>query len=153
MRKGAGMGVPRLFAAACACALGLLASAGWADERLYSEGDVVSVEGIRTVYGHFDDYMKFLATTWKQEMESAKAAGYIVSYEVFSTEPRGPDDPDLYLVVHYKNWAALDGMHDKMEALAQKVYGSSDAATQGAIERGKIRRPLGGQMLQALKLK
>jgi len=147
------MGVPRLFAAACACALGLLGSSAFADERLYTEGDVVSVEGIRTVYGHFDDYMKFLATTWKQEMEAAKNAGYIVSYEVFSAEPRGPDDPDLYLVVHYKNWAALDGMHDKMEALAQKVYGSSDAATAGAVERGKIRRPLGGQMLQSLKLK
>jgi hypothetical protein len=147
------MGVPRRIAAACACALGLLASTGWADERLYSEGDVVSVEGIRTVYGHFDDYMKFLATTWKQEMESAKAAGYIVSYEVLGAEPRGADDPDLYLVVHYKNWAALDGLHDRMEALAQKIYGSTDAASQGAIERGKIRRPVGGQTMQVLKLK
>ena len=153
MTKGAGMGVPRLFAAACACALGLLASAGWADERLYSEGDVVSVEGIRTIYGHFDDYMKFLATTWKQEMESAKAQGYILSYEVFTVDPRGPDDPDLYLVVRYKNWAALDGLREKMEALGQKLYGSSEAENQGAIDRNKIRRPVGGQMLQSLKLK
>jgi hypothetical protein len=147
------MGMPRLLAAACACAIGLLGSAAQADEKFYSEGDVVTVEGIRTVYGHFDDYMKFLATTWKQEMESAKSAGYIVSYEVYGAEPRGPDDPDLYLVVHYKNWAALDGLHDRMEALAQKIYGSTDAASQGAIERGKIRRPLGGQIVQVLKLK
>jgi len=133
--------------------LGLIGSASWADERQYTEGDVVSIESIRTIYGHFDEYLKFLAGNWKQEMEAAKAAGYIVSYEVLAAEPRGPDDPDLYLVVHYKNWAALDGMHDKMEALAQKIYGSTDAATQGAIERGKIRRTLGGQTMQVLKLK
>jgi hypothetical protein len=147
------MRAPQLIAALAACGLGLFATAGRADERPYTEGDVVSVEGIRTVYGHFDDYMRFLAGNWKSEMEAAKAAGLIVSYEVFGAEPRGPDDPDLYLVVHYKNWAALDGMHEKMEAIGTKIYGSSEAASQGAIARSTMRRALGGQMLQVLKLK
>jgi hypothetical protein len=36
--------------------------------------------------------------------------------------------------------------------LAQ-VYGSVHAADQGAVDRGKIRRPVGGQMMQVLELK
>jgi hypothetical protein len=124
-----------------------------ADDHAYSEGPVVNVASIRTVDGKFDDYMKWLDTTWKAEQEAAKAAGYLVSYEVISVEPRGPDDPDLYLVLTYKNWAALDGALAKADAISKQFEGSVAAANQAQSDRARIRRVLGSSTMQVLNLK
>jgi hypothetical protein len=142
-----------LAACAATIALTLTTFTAVAEDQPYTEGAVVNVAGIRTEYGHFDDYMKFLATSWKQAEEAAKKAGLILSYQVLQVEPRGPDDPDIYLVVTYKNWAALDGLREKSDAILAQVYGSMHSAEQGAVERGKIRRTIGSQTMQVLELK
>lgn len=138
--------------AAAACLAGLSISA-FADDHAYSEGAVMNVARIRTVDGHFDDYMKWVDTTWKQEQEAAKKAGYLVSYQVISIEPRGPEDADLLLVTTYKNWAALDGALAKADAIAKQVEGSVTAASQAQVDRAKIRRVLGSSTMQVLELK
>jgi hypothetical protein len=124
-----------------------------ADEHPFTEGPVVNVSAIRTEYGKFDDYLKFLDTTWKATQEAAKKAGYIVSYRVVTVEPRGENDPDIYLIVTYKNWAALDGATAKADTISKQVVGSVAAANQGAVDRGKIRRVLGSWTGQELELK
>ena len=134
-------------------ALSCTSFAAMADDHAYSEGPVVNVASIRTMDGHFDEYMNWLATTWKQQQEAAKKAGYIVSYEVLSAEPRSPDDPDLYLVTTYKNWAALDGALAKNDAISKQTEGSVAAASKSQAERGKIRRVLGSSTMQTLELK
>lgn len=124
-----------------------------ADDHSYTEGPVVNVARIRTVDGHFDDYVKWLDTTWKSMQEAAKKAGYIVSYEVLANEPRGPEDADILLVVTYKNWAALDGALAKGDAISKQVEGSIAAATQSERDRAKIRTVLGSSTMQKLELK
>src|ERR1700691_5714625 len=133
--------------------LALTSVAAVADDHPFTEGPVVNVSAIRTEYGKFDEYMKFLDTTWKATQEAAKKAGYIVSYKVITVEPRGENDPDIYLVVWYKDWAALDGATAKGDAIAKQVLGSVAAANQGAVERGKIRRVLGSFTGQVLDLR
>ena len=124
-----------------------------AQEHPYTEGPVVNVARIRTENGKFDEYMKYVATTWKAEQEAAKKAGYILDYQVISVEPRGPDDADLLLITTYKNWAALDGSIEKSDAVAKQIEGSVAASTQGAVDRNKIRRVLGSATMQVLNLK
>lgn len=137
-------------------ALVTLASASvtaYADEHAYSEGPVVNVAKIRTVDGKFDDYLKWLDTTWKREQEAGKKAGFVVSYEVLTVEPRGPDDPDVILRITYKNWAALDGFLAKADAVAKEIEGSVSAANKSESDRGAIRRVLGSSTMQVLVLK
>jgi hypothetical protein len=136
------------FALAC-----IVTGGAVAQERPYTEGPVVNVAGIRTEYGMFDEYMKFLAGPWKQEQEALKKAGLILNYEVLTVEPRGLDDPDIYLVITYRNWAALDGLADRTEATAKQVYGSLEASNKGAVDRRKIRRTVGSTTMQVLKLR
>ena len=133
--------------------LAFTAAPALADDHAFTEGPVVNVSAIRTDYGKFDEYMKYLATTWKAEQEAAKKAGYIISYRVVTVEPRGENDPDIYLVINYKNWAALDGATAKGDAIAKQVEGSVAASNQGAVDRGKIRRVLGSWTGQELDLK
>jgi len=142
-----------LAAAAAFAVLTCSSMTAFADEHPYSEGAVVNVSFIRTVDGKFDDYMKWISTTWKQEEEAAKKAGYILSYQVLAVEPRHPDDPDVVLTITYKNWAALDGALAKGDAIAKQIEGSVAAANQAQSERNKIRRVLGSQTMQVLELK
>ena len=143
----------QLAACAAYACLAFTSTSALADDHAYTEGAVVNVSSIRTVDGKFDDYMKWLSTTWKAQNEAAKKAGYLVSYEVISVEPRGPDDPDLYLVLTYKNWAALDGALAKADEITKQTEGSVAAASQSQFERAKIRRVLGSETMQVLDLK
>jgi len=145
----------KLKAAGCAAVILFACGsvAAYADDHSYTQGAVVNVARIRTVDGHFDDYMKWIDTTWKQEQEAGKKAGYIVSYQILQIEPRGPDDADLLLMITYKNWAALDGALAKADAVAKQVEGSVTAANQSEADRAKIRRILGSSTMQVLDLK
>ncbi len=141
------------------CALGALlalsatATVAYADGRNWNDGPVINVSAIRTVDGHFDDYMKWLATSWKKQEEAAKKAGLISSYRVYVVEARTPTDPDVYLVVEYKNWAALDNLGGTLDGISAQVEGSLDKAQQSQIDRAKIRTILGSQTMQAAELK
>ena len=134
--------------------LALFSVCAKADDHSYTEGAVVSVSSIRTVDGKFEDYMHFVDTNWKQQQEVAKKAGDVLSYQVLNVVPRGPDDPDLLLVVTYKSWAAgLDGALEKGDAIAKAVDGSAAASNLGVANRASIRRLLGTTWMQVLNLK
>lgn len=125
----------------------------FANGRDFNDGPVVNVASIRTVDGHFDDYMHWLDTTWKQQEEASKKAGLILSYAVYIVEARGPHDPDIYLVTEFKNWAALDGLGSKLDAVSAQVEGSTEKANQAEVDRARIRTVLGSQTMQEAVLK
>ena len=143
----------RLAACAAFATLACTSFTALADDHAYTQGAVVNVSRIRTVDGKFDEYMKWLDTTWKQEQEAAKKAGYILNYEVLTVEPREADDPDLLLRITYKNWAALDGALEKGDEIAKQIEGSVAAANQAQFDRAKIRTVLGSTTMQVLQLK
>lgn len=143
----------RLAAFAAFACLACTSVTALADDHAFTAGSVVNVSRIRTLDGKFDEYMKWLDTTWKKRMEAAKKAGDVLSYQVLTVEPRGPDEPNLFLVITYKNWAALDGAREKADALAKQIEGSVAAANQAQADRASIRRQLGSSTMQVLDLK
>jgi hypothetical protein len=147
----------RLIRALCGAtallALTSLTSLAYADGRNWNDGPVVNVAFVRTLDGHFDDYMQFLATSYKKQQEAAKKAGLILSYEVLVAQPQGPNDADIILVTRFKNWAALDGLGGKFDGLATQLEGSVDKANQNSAARTKIRTILGSQTMQVADLK
>jgi hypothetical protein len=142
-----------LCAASALLALTTLSAPVWADGRYWNDGPVVNASYIRTVDGHFDEYMHYLQTTYKQQEEAAKKAGLILSYRVLLVEPHTPQDPDIILVTEFKNWAALDHLGGKFDAIATQVEGSVDKSNQGVVERNKIRTILGARTMQEAILK
>jgi len=143
----------KIATATIAAALLTLSSLALADGREFNDGPVVNVSAIRTVDGHFDDYMHWLATGWKKQEEAAKKAGLVLDYHVYLAEPHGPNDPDIYLVITYKNWAALDGLGGKFDKLSEQLEGSLQKADEGQVARGKIRTVLGSETIQEAMLK
>ncbi len=134
-------------------AASMLTTSVYADGRDWNDGPVINVASIRTVDGHFDDYMHWLATTFKKQQEAAKKAGLITSYRVIVIEPRGPNEPDILLVTEYKNWAALDQLGGKLDQISTQVEGSAEAAAKSEADRAKIRTVLGSRTQQEALLK
>jgi hypothetical protein len=139
-----------LAALLCVSSLSTLA---YADGRDWSDGPVINVASIRTVDGHFDDYMHWLATSFKKQQEAAKKAGLITGYRVIVIEARGPNDPDVLLVTEYKNWAVLDNLGGKLDKISAEVEGSVEAAAKSEADRAKIRTVLGSRTEQEAILK
>ncbi|HKD53054.1 MAG TPA: hypothetical protein VKB72_02445 [Steroidobacteraceae bacterium] len=144
---------PALCATAALLTLTTATSPARADGRDWNDGPVVNSAYIRTVDGHFDDYMHWLATTYKKQQEAAKAAGLITNWRVLVVEARNPQDPDIILVTEFKNWAALDQLGGKMDQVSAKVEGSVEAAAKSEADRAKIRTVLGSRTSQEAILK
>jgi hypothetical protein len=134
-------------------AFAALSGTAAAADRPYTEGTVTNVSAIRTMPGMFDDYMAWLAGPYKQAMEAQKAAGVIVSYAVYATVPRSPEDPDIYLLTTYKNMAALDDLSARLDPIYEKLQGSMAEQNKAYIERGKMRTVLGDEMIRQMVLK
>ena len=149
------MNIRKLFLGAVAIVAGSipLSAPAAAADRPWTEGPVSTVASIRTAPGKFDDYMAFLAKTYKPLMEAQKAAGNILDYGVYTAMPRGPDDPDVFLMVTYKNMAALDDMDAKLDPIYEKLQGSLAEQNKAYGERSKMRTVLGNELIREMKLK
>jgi hypothetical protein len=127
-------------------------NAGAKDERKYIEGPVTLVQEIGVEYGHFEEYIDWLNSTWKPTMEATKKAGIIIDYKVFSSTPPSPDHPDIILWITYKNMAALDrGVEE--EDVAKKVIGSTEFQNKARVGRNEYRKILRREYIRELILK
>src|SRR5436305_13576909 len=93
----------------CLAVFALSLNARAQDERHYTDGPVTEVDYIQVEYGHFEEYIDWLNSTWKPTMEATKKAGLIIDYKVFSLTQKSPDQPNIILWITFKNGdAALD---------------------------------------------
>ena len=122
------------------------------DERAYTEGPVTEVNYIQVEYGHFEEYIEWLNSTWKPTMEAMKKAGLIIDYKVFRLTPKSPDQPNVILWITYKNMAALDKGVEQ-EAVAKKVIGSTELQNKARVGRNEYRKVLGTEVIRELILK
>jgi hypothetical protein len=123
------------------------------EDHPYSEGPVVIVSFVRTEPGMFDEYMRYLSSTYKRIMEAYKKQGIITDYAVFQAIPRNPQEADVILSITYKNMAALDNLDVRTDPIAKQVFGSLPKAASASADRGKLRKEIGSEILRQMILK
>jgi hypothetical protein len=107
---------------------------------------------MRVEYGHFEEYIDWLNSTWKPTMEATKKAGLIIDYKIFTATPKSPDQPNIIRMITYKNMAGLDkGVEE--EAVAKKVIGSTEVQNKARVARNAYRKVLGDELIRELILK
>jgi hypothetical protein len=141
-----------LLAATLACAFCGPALAA-DDGRAYKEGPVTVVTFVKIKDGQFDNYMKWLDTTFKAENDAYMKAKVITGYKIYGNTARDPHDADLILSITYANMAAMDNLNEKTDAIAEKFEGDLAKQNQGFADRGSMREILGSQMVRELILK
>ncbi len=135
------------MAAAC------VSSTCWAQGSNYTPGTVWNFTNIQIEPGQFENYMDFLANTWKKSNEFGKREGNVVSYHVFQVNNPRKGEPDLVLAVETKDY-----MTNAEQLALQKKYEEFMAMDTRKMDTAggerKVMRKLAGSMeLQELKLK
>jgi hypothetical protein len=135
----------------CLAASSLSLSARAQDERAYAEGPVTEVAYIRVEYGHFEEYVDWLNSTWKPTLKALKKAELIIDYKIFTATPKSPDQPNIFRVSTFKNMAALD-QGIEQENVAKKVIGSTEVQNNARVARNEYRKLLGSELIRELIL-
>ena len=137
----------------CLAASSLSLNARAQDERQYTDGPVTEVDCIHVEYGHFEEYIDWLNSTWKPTMEAFKKSGLIIDYKVFRLTPKSPDQPNIYLWITFKNAAAALDKGVELEDVAKKVIGSTEVQNKARVARSEYRKVLGNEYIRELILK
>lgn len=123
------------------------------DAPHWEKGPVWTFTDVKTVDGHFDDYMRWLASDWKTQEEALKKAGRILDYKVYIVDSPRKDEPDIVLGQEYKNMAEFDRSVADNYAFGKQLYGSIAKANQEQAARSSIRTIQGEATLREVELK
>lgn len=132
---------------------GLAAAHAQTATRVYDNGAVWSVSYIETKPGMFDDYMAYLNGPWRQIQEAGKKLGDVLSYRVLAVDNPRDHEPDVMLVVEYKNMAVFDRSQDELDKQMSGVFGTPVKANQAAVSREAMRTTRGSVLAREVKFK
>jgi hypothetical protein len=122
------------------------------DVRHYTDGPVTELDYIQVEYGHFEEYVDWLNSTWKPTMEAMKKAGLIIDYKVVRATPKTPDQPNIILMITFKDGAAALDKGVEQEEVAKKVIGSTEFQNKAREGRNQYRNVLGIEYVRELIL-
>ena len=123
------------------------------NDRQYTDGPVTEVDYIQVEYGHFAEYIDWLNSIWKPTMEAMKKAGIIIDYKVLHASPKSPDQPNIFLMITFKNMGAALDKGVELEEVAKKVIGSTEVQNKARVGRSQYRTVLGNEYVRELILK
>jgi len=123
------------------------------DVRQYTDGPVTELDYIQVEYGHFEEYIDWLNSTWKPTMEAMKKAGLIIDYKAVRATPKTPDQPNIFLMITFKDGAAALDKGVELEEVAKKVIGSTEVQNKARAGRNEYRKVLGTEYIRELILK
>jgi hypothetical protein len=142
-----------LILSMCVAGSSLSLAARAQDVRQYADGPVTELDYMRVEYGHFEEYIDWLTSTWKPTMEAAKKAGLIIDYKAVRATPKTPDQPNIFLMITYKNMSAALDKGVELEEVAKKVIGSTEVQNKARVDRNQYRTVLGTEYVREIILK
>lgn len=133
-------------ALAAAMALGCAAGAARAQtaERSYENGPVWTIGYVETKPGMFDEYMAYVNGPYRILQEAGKKRGDILAWHVLAVDSPRNHEPDVILLVEFKNMAVLDRSLGELDKDAAAAFGSAVRSNQAAVKREDIRILRGG---------
>lgn len=107
--------------------------------RGWEQGHIVQVTEVHTKDGMFNAYINDLSNVWRKFLDAQKEDGDVIRYAMFSNVNQREGEPDLFLTITYKNWAAFDRGVEYFENLGAQVLGSTEEMREANIDRGELR--------------
>jgi hypothetical protein len=86
-------------------------------------------------------------------MEAMKKAGLIIDYKAVRATPKTPDQPNIFLMITFKDGAAAFDKGVELEEVAKKVIGSTEVQNKAREGRNQYRKVLGVEYVRELILK
>lgn len=113
-----------LLAAAALSLVTISAASAQVVERVWDKGGVWIVNRIDVKPGQYNAYIKYWRDVVLPRIEHGKKNGHVLGYHILNnTNPRD-GEPDLYVMVNYKDMAAIDQPISYFEDMDRKLAGS-----------------------------
>jgi hypothetical protein len=121
--------------------------------RNWDNGHVLAITEVHTKDGMFNAYINDLNNVWRRFLEEQMKDGSVIGYNMYGNASPREGEPDLYLVVTFKNWAAFDRGEEYFAGIREKVIGSADQMRDAGIKRGDLRVLGSNYTLQEIKFR
>ncbi|MGJ7602770.1 hypothetical protein ACSFA7_00390 [Variovorax sp. LT1R20] len=108
-------------------------------DAAWNEKSVWTITYVKTKAGVFNEYIKDLSGFWRALVEQQKKDGKVLSYKILNVAYPRDGEPDLLILVEYKNMAALDNDLQYTEQLLKEVNSNFALAENSAVERDRLR--------------
>jgi hypothetical protein len=119
--------------------------------RNFDHGTVTEVLQYEVKPGQLNAFMQDLAADFRPAMEQGKARGAILNYGVDQPVDPRPGEPNLSVVIVFKNMAALDRPLDDSDKSAVAHYGSLEKARDALMKRETEATYKGSLLLRSLE--
>jgi hypothetical protein len=137
-----------------AVCLSLMSVASAVAQDQYTEGGVTRVTLVQILPGHFNAFMDDLKNNIKPIWDAEKKAGLIENYSIFlNTTKANPEDWDIGFTLSYKNFAALDGLAQRVLDLRMKQYGDKSKEQQVIDKRVQNAKVIASILTRDITLK
>lgn len=121
------------------------ANAGGNDSN-YEQGSVWTIGYIETKPGKFNAYMNNLEGEWLRYIKAQKDDGDVLSYKVLAVAAPRDGEPNLILMVEWKNMGVFDRSEEYWKKLTKRLTGSMDKLVKDSVDRETL-RTLRGEMI------
>jgi hypothetical protein len=123
-------------------------------QQKYTQGPIWRVELIRVKPGQMDTYLVFLQTVTKPLLEEQKRQQQIVDYKCFLKQTKSSlKDWDVELAVEYKDFASMDNLTERHDAIRDQMLKSNDKAQALINKMQDLREILSTDLLEEIELK
>jgi hypothetical protein len=120
--------------------------------RNYDKESVTLVQEFQIAPGKLNAFMQDYAANQVAGLEIGKKVGGILGYGVSTPITRRPGEPNVYLIITFKDLASYDRSFERADQTAIAVYGSLEKASAAAAKRGEYTTMISSRLLQNLKL-
>jgi hypothetical protein len=131
----------------------VLATPAAAQEPSYTPGGYWTVTGIYLEDGQFENYLDYLAGTYRRSQDFARQNGWISGYRILQNVNRRQDEPHLYLIVEMNRLATPQEEVERERRMNEHLSQTTRQATEQSGRRVTMRRLGSNLLLQELNLR
>jgi hypothetical protein len=143
----------RFLAALALATTAVVATPALAQRSSADPGNYWEVSDIDVLPGQIENYIDYLNANWKKQQEFAKSKGYILDYHVLSNNYPRDGEPDLYLVVIFKDWPSNAEAKRQQDEFVAMMKADEHKLAAASGERAVMRRSMGSALLQEVVFK
>lgn len=98
-----------------------------------------------------DEYLRYLATTWKAQREALVEEGAVLSYHVFEVKAQREGEPDIVIATEYADYVSFARRKELEDAVREKLLANPPKGAPN-VELGTLREWLGSTDMEELAL-
>ncbi len=124
-----------------------------AQENVYTPGTYMTVQGIMVEDGQFENYMDYIAATYRRSQDFARQQGWITGYRIFSNSNPRAGEPHLYLLTEFAKMTTPQEDVARERQLNTYMAQTTRQATEQSGRRVTMRKLGSNILLQELILR